>query len=102
LFASFDAGVYQVLEAKRQTNGRKSVWTDPEVNAVNKMYGITDQLITDGVEAYPMPWNTRFTEMNNAFQAEINLIWEGEKTFAEHAGEVDRVAQAILDLDRPS
>lgn len=101
-YTSYDAGVFQVLEAKRQTNGRKSVWTDPQVNEVNFMYGFTDQLITDGVEPYPMPWNTRFTEANNIFRSELNLIWEGEVTFAEHAPEIDRKTQAVLDEPRPA
>lgn len=102
LYTSYDAGVFQVLVAKRQTNGRQSVWTDPQVNEVNFMYGFTDQLITDGVEPYPMPWNTRFTEANNVFRSELNLIWEGEQTFAEHAAEIDRKTQAVLDEPRPS
>ena len=91
-----------MLEAKRQTNGRKSVWTNPEVNAVNPLYGFTDKVLTEGIEPYPMPWNTRFTEANNIFQAEIDLIWEGEQTFAEYAAEVERKTQAVLDEPMPS
>jgi multiple sugar transport system substrate-binding protein len=102
LITSTEAGIFNVLEAKRQTNGRKSVWTNPEVNAVNPLYGFTDKVLTEGIEPYPMPWNTRFTEANNIFQAEINLIWEGEETFAEYAAEVERKTQAVLDEDLPS
>lgn len=102
LLTSEEAGIFNVLEAKRQTNGRKSVWTNAEVNAVNPLYGFTDTVISEGVEPYPMPWNTRFTEANNIFQAEIDLIWEGEVSFAEHAAEVERKTQAILDEPMPS
>ncbi|MCB9147839.1 MAG: extracellular solute-binding protein [Caldilineaceae bacterium] len=102
LITSTEAGIFNVLEAKRQTNGRKSVWTNPEVNAVNPLYGFTDKVLTEGIEPYPMPWNTRFTEANNIFQAEIDLIWEGEQTFAEYAAEVERKTQAVLDEDMPS
>lgn len=101
LITSKEAGIFNVLEANRQTNGRKSVWTDPEVNAVNPLYGFTDKAISEGVEPYPMPWNTRFTEANNLFQAEINLIWEGDETFAEYAGEIERKVQAVLDEPMP-
>ncbi|MEM7030310.1 MAG: extracellular solute-binding protein [Chloroflexota bacterium] len=102
LLTSYEAGVYNVLEAKRQTNGRKSVWTDPKVNEVNPLYGFTDAAIREGVEPYPMPWNTRFTEANNVFRNEIELLWEGEQTFAEYASEIDRKTQAILDEPMPS
>ena len=102
LLTSKEAGIFNVLEANRQTNGRKSVWTDPEVNAVNPLYDFTDKAISEGVEPYPMPWNTRFAEANNLFQAEINLIWEGDETFAEYAGEIERKVQAVLDEPMPS
>ena len=102
MITSTEAGIFNVLEAKRQTNGRKSVWTDPEVNAVNPLYGFTDKVITEGVEPYPTPWNTRFTEANNIFQAEIDLIWEGDETFAEYASEIERKTQAVLDEPLPS
>jgi len=102
LLTSTEAGIFNVLEAKRQTNGRKSVWTNPEVNAVNPLYGFTDKVITEGVEPYPMPWNTRFTEANDIFRSEINLIWEGDKTFAEYAGEIERKTQAVLDEPMPT
>ena len=102
LLTSYEAGVFNVLEARRQTNGRKSVWTDPKVNEVNPLYGFTDKVITAGVEPYPMPWNTRFTEANDVFRNEIELLWEGEETFAEYAGEIERKTQAILDEPMPT
>lgn len=102
LITSTEAGIYMVLESKGQPNGHKSAWTDPKVNEINRMFGVTDALITQGIEPYPMPWNTRFTEANNTFQAELNLIWEGEQTFAEYASEVERKTQAILDDGRPA
>ena len=102
LLTSYEAGVFNVLEANRQTNGRKSVWTDPKVNEVNPLYGFTDKAITAGVEPYPMPWNTRFTEANDVFRNEIELLWEGEETFAEYAGEIERKTQAILDEPMPT
>jgi hypothetical protein len=48
-----------------------------------------------------MPANTRFTEANNAFAAEIDLIWAGETTYAEHAAIVDEKVNEILALARP-
>jgi ABC-type glycerol-3-phosphate transport system substrate-binding protein len=101
LYSSTEAGIIMVLEGKLQANGHKSAWTDAKVNEVSPMFGVTDSLLTAGIEPFPMPKNTRFTEANNAFQNEINLIWEGEVTFAEHAPVIEEKVQAILDLPRP-
>ncbi len=101
LYSSAEAGIIMVLEGKLQANGHKSAWTDAKVNEVSPMFGITDTLLTAGIEPFPMPKNTRFTEANTAFQNEIGLIWEGETTFAEHAPIIEEKVQAILDLPRP-
>ena len=99
--ASTEAGVYLVTEGKVQPNGRKSAWADPRVTKVNRMFGVAADLLAAGVEKFPMPNNTRFTEANNAFAAEVDQIWEGKKKWADHAPEVDKKVQAVLDLARP-
>ena len=71
------------------------------MNKINRMFGIADALLTKGIERFPMPKNTRFTEANNVFKNEINLIWEGEKKWEEHAPVIDQKVQAVLDLARP-
>ncbi len=101
LYSSTEAGISMVLDGKLQPNGHKSAWTDPKVNEVNRMFGVTDRLLTAGIEPYPMPKNTRFTEANNTFQNEIDLIWEGEVTWEEHAPVIEEKVQAILDLPLP-
>ncbi|HXF61544.1 MAG TPA: hypothetical protein VNK95_08000, partial [Caldilineaceae bacterium] len=101
LYSSGEAGVIMVLEGKLQPNGHKSAWTDPKVNEINRMFGITDALLEAGIEPFPMPKNTRFTEANNAFLNEIDLIWEGQTTWEEHAPVIEEKVQAILDLPRP-
>lgn len=102
LYSSGEAGVMMVLEGKLQPNGHKSAWTDADVNAVNRMFGITDGLLEAGIEPFPMPSNTRFTEANDIFRNEIDLIWEGEVAWAEHAPVIEEKVQAVLDLDLPS
>jgi ABC-type glycerol-3-phosphate transport system substrate-binding protein len=101
LYSSGEAGVMMVLDGKLQPNGHKSAWTDAKVNEVNRMFGITDKLLTAGIEPFPMPRNTRFTEANNVFLNEIDLIWEGNVSWEEHAPIVVEKVQAVLDLDRP-
>jgi multiple sugar transport system substrate-binding protein len=101
LYSTGEAGVLMVTEGKLQPNGHKSAWTHPDVVAVNRMLGVANAVLEGGVEPFPMPRNTRFTEANNAFQNEMNLIWEGEVTFEEHAPVVEQKVQEVLDLERP-
>jgi ABC-type glycerol-3-phosphate transport system substrate-binding protein len=98
---SKEAGVYLVTEGKVQPNGRKSAWAAPEVQKLNKMFGVTANLIANGVERFPMPNNTRFTETNNAFAAEVDQIWEGQKKWADHAPVVEQKVNTVLALGRP-
>jgi ABC-type glycerol-3-phosphate transport system substrate-binding protein len=101
LYSSGEAGVIMVLEGKLQPNGHKSAWTNPDVVAVNRMLGVANGLLEAGIEKFPMPANTRFTEANNAYQNEIGLIWAGETTFAEHAATIEEKVNEILALGRP-
>jgi ABC-type glycerol-3-phosphate transport system substrate-binding protein len=101
LYSSGEAGVMMVIDGKLQPNGHKSAWTHPDVVAVNRMLGVADTLLTAGIEKFPMPANTRFTEANNAFAPEIDLIWAGDVTFAEHAAVIDEKVNEILALGRP-
>lgn len=101
LYSSGEAGVLMVLEGKLQPNGHKSAWTDAKVNEVNRMFGIADELLTAGIEPFPMPKNTRFTEANNAFLNEMDLIWEGQVGWAEHAPVVEQKVNEVLSLERP-
>jgi ABC-type glycerol-3-phosphate transport system substrate-binding protein len=101
LYSSGEAGVIMVLEGKSQPNGHKSAWTHPDVVAVNRMLGVANSLLEAGIEGFPMPANTRFTEANNAFAAEMDLIWAGDTTYAEHAAIVDEKVNEILALGRP-
>ena len=101
LYSSGEAGVLMVLEGKLQPNGHKSAWTDAKVNEVNRMFAVADTLLTAGIEPFPMPKNTRFTEANTVFQNEINLVWEGEVGWEEHAQVIIDKVQEVLDLERP-
>ena len=100
-YSSAEAGVIMVLDGKLQPNGHKSAWTHPDVVAVNRTFGIMDQLLTAGIEPFPMPKNTRFTEANNVFLNEINLIWEGDTTWEAHAGTIVQKVNEVLNLPRP-
>ena len=101
LFSSAEAGVMMVLEGKLQPNGHKAAWTDPKVNEVNRMFGITDKLLTQGIEPFPMPKHARFTEANDIFLNEIDLVWEGQAPWKEQAPVIEQKVQAVLDLPLP-
>ena len=98
---SKDAGVYLATSVQVQPNGRKAAWNDPTVNKINRMFGVAARLIEAGVEPFPMPNNTRFSEANTAFQAEIEQVWEGTKTWDEQAPVIQKKLQEIIDQPRP-
>lgn len=100
-YSSADAGIYQVVTGVRMPNGHKSAWLDEDVNAVSNIYGICDEVLTEGIEPFPMPRNTRFTEANNIFQNEIDLVWEGQADWASQAAVIEERVQAVLDQERP-
>jgi multiple sugar transport system substrate-binding protein len=101
MYSSGEAGVLMVLEGKLQPNGHRSAWTNPDVVAVNRMLGVAAGLLDAGIEKFPMPANTRFTEANNTFQNEIGLIWAGETTYAEHVDTIQEKVNEVLALGRP-
>jgi multiple sugar transport system substrate-binding protein len=101
LYSSGEAGVIMVLEGRLQANGHRSAWTDPRVNEVNRMFGVTHNLLEAGIEPFTMPRNTRFTEANNIFLNEINLVWEGDEPWAQQAEIIERRVQEVLDMERP-
>jgi len=101
MYSSTEAGIYQVVTGVRMPNGHKSAWTDPDVNEVSDIYGICDQILTAGIEPFPMPKNTRFTEANDIFRNELDLVWEGEISWAEHAPIIEEKVQEVLDLPLP-
>lgn len=101
-YSSGEAGISMVLDGKLQPNGHKSAWTNPDVVAVNRMFGVTNTLLEAGIEPFPMPKNTRFVEANPAFQAEMDLIWEGQVEWKAHAPIVEEKVQAVLDMELPS
>ncbi|MEX1020086.1 MAG: extracellular solute-binding protein [Litorilinea sp.] len=101
LFSSGEAGVLMVLEGRLQPNGHRSAWTDEDVNEVNRMFGVTANLLEAGIEPFTMPRNTRFTEANNIFENELNLVWNGDEPWASQAALIEERVQQVLDLDRP-
>ncbi len=90
-----------VLDGKLQPNGHYGAWTDPKVLAVSKMYGVAAELLKAGVEAFPMPRNTRFSEANKKFQNEIDLVWEGDAKWADQAPIIEAKVQEVLDMAAP-
>jgi maltose-binding protein MalE len=101
LFSSIDAGVMMVVDGRIPPNAHKSVWLNDDVNGVNPIYRVMDEVLTAGIEPFPMPKNTRFSEANTVFLNEIDLIWEGETTWEEHASTVVQLVNDVLNLERP-
>jgi multiple sugar transport system substrate-binding protein len=100
-YSSAEAGIHQVVTGIRMPNGHRSAWLDEDVNNVSNIYGICDEVLSEGIEPFPMPRNTRFTEANNIFQNELDLVWEGQADWASQAALIEQRVQEVLDMDRP-
>jgi multiple sugar transport system substrate-binding protein len=96
-----EVAIVGILEGGLQP-ARRSAWLDPAVLEAIPAYKDGAEVIDEGLEPFPMPWNLRFKEANDVFNNEAAPIWSLERTWEEQAPVVQRNVQQILDLDRPA
>ncbi|MGI6375328.1 MAG: extracellular solute-binding protein [Anaerolineae bacterium] len=92
--------IYGILEGGLQP-ARRSAWLDPQVLERVPAYKDGAEIIDQGLEPFPMPWNLRFVEANDVFNNEAAPIWSLEKSWEEQAPVVQKNVQQILDMERP-
>ncbi|MFZ1753712.1 MAG: extracellular solute-binding protein [Caldilineaceae bacterium] len=102
---STEAGLWASLEqGTGQPNGRKSVWSNPEVlakshpvieRALNKLF-----LAEDVQGPFPMPYNLRFDELQDNWANTSPDIFFGDLEFAEGIQIVQDSCQEIMDQPR--
>ncbi len=54
-----------------------------------------------GIDPFPMPWNLRFLEYQDALTQNTDLYRQGKESWNEMIGNASRAMQRILDLERP-
>lgn len=100
---SKETGIWAVVNDLYEPNARKSVWGAPEVTKINPIFGRALAWITDGKNKgpFPMPYNARFSELEDKYENVSPALWYGQVAFADGIKKVQQECQAIMDLPRP-
>lgn len=90
------------LKEQGQAPSRKSVWLSPEAEKISPVYGRGLQWMTDGKNQgpFPMPYNLRFQELQDKWQALYEPFAYGEVPFEEGLKKLQEETQKIMDLPR--
>lgn len=101
---SKDAGVWAVVHDGYEPNARKSVWSSPEVNKISPMFARALAWLTDGKNQgpFPMPYNVRFSELEDKWENVAPAVWYGETPFKTGLQNLQGVLQPIMSEARPT
>jgi hypothetical protein len=98
---SKEVGIYACLKNDFNPNARKSVWGDPEVQKAFPIFERALKLINSMKGYFPMPYNTRFSELNDTWANNSAELFYGDVPFAQGMQTLHDACQPILDLPRP-
>lgn len=103
LETSKEVGVWSVLNDGYQPSARKSVWSDPQIKAINSIFERTLEWMTDGKNQgpFPTPYNLRFSELQDKWANTSMGLFYGEDPFDSSMQKVQQECQKIMDLPRP-
>lgn len=95
-----DIQVLRILENGIH-GGRRSAWLDLKVAQFAPELPMCVPVVdNDLLEPFPMPWNLRFTEVNDVYRNESDLLWNGDEAFG-YRETVQAKVQAVMDEPRP-
>jgi multiple sugar transport system substrate-binding protein len=98
---SKDVGIMAVVKYAYQPSGRKSVWSAPEITKINSIFERALKWMSDVKGPFPMPYNLRYTELEDKWENTSKPLFYGEVDFHKGLNDVQKACQAILDLARP-
>lgn len=100
---SKEIGIWAVVNNDYQPNARKSVWASAEVNKISPVYKRVLAWITSGKDKgpFPMPYNARFSELEDKYENVSPPLWYGEVSFAAGMKKVQEQLQPIMQESRP-
>lgn len=86
-----------------QPPARQSIWASPEAEKVSPVWGRAVKWLTDGKDKgpFPVPWNLRYTELEDKWENLAYGVFYGETPFDEGIKKVQEDCGAIVDLPRP-
>lgn len=96
-----EIGFWAGYQGHANPYARHSVWSNPELW---KRYPITQyagQLLDQGVDRFPQPYNLRFPEWLDAWNQHTSKFLNGQENFDQMYQHTQPACQAILDQPRP-
>lgn len=99
---SKEAGIYAVVKDSYQPTGRKSVWAAPEIAKISSIFARALKWMSDTKGPFPMPYNLRFTELEDKWENTSQSLFYGEVPFQQGIQAVQKACQAIMDEPQPS
>lgn len=94
-------GIWAVLHDNYQPSARKSVWAAPEIKKISPIFERALNWMTTVNGPFPMPYNLRFSELEDKWENLSQPVFYGEEDFTSGINKVQAACQAILDLPRP-
>lgn len=81
-----------------QPPARKSVWMGPEAAKISPAYAKIAAWMSDGVNKgpFPMPYNLRFTELENMYEKQSPPVWQGTVALEGGLQQMQSLADAIM------
>lgn len=98
---SKDTQIMAVVKYQYQPGSRKSVWSAPEVTKINSIFGRALQWMSDTPGPFPMPYNLRYTELEDKWENTSKPLFYGDVDFQQGLQKVQQECQTILDEPRP-
>jgi ABC-type glycerol-3-phosphate transport system substrate-binding protein len=104
---SKEAGLYMALKGELDPGGRKSAWSDPQVQALKTGSFATGAFltrcldwITTGNGHFPEPYNLRYSEFQDKWGNTVQPLLYGEVPFDQGMKTLQAACQAIVDEPR--
>jgi multiple sugar transport system substrate-binding protein len=81
-----------------QPPARKSVWNSPEAAKISPAYARIAAWMGDGKNKgpFPMPYNLRFTELENMYEKQSPPVWQGKMAVQGGLQQMQSLADAIM------
>lgn len=86
-----------------QPPSRKSLWLSDTATKINPVWGRALSWISNGEDQgpFPIPWNLRYTELENTWEKTSYPIFYGEAPLTDGIKQIQDACQAIMDKPRP-
>ncbi|HVC33470.1 MAG TPA: extracellular solute-binding protein [Chloroflexota bacterium] len=99
--SSKETQIMAVVKYAYQPGSRKSVWSAPEITKISSIFGRALTWMSDTPGPFPMPYNLRFSELEDKWENTSKTLFYGEEGFQTGLQAVQQACQTIMDEPRP-